>query len=521
MKKTLFSLIMAVVLVSLVLSLSACTPTQPDSTEFDYTVSIVDGSGAPVKDIVYRVMLGEEEVAFGLTNSTGSFGGTVGNGNYKVTLESPFGKEFFYDTSTATFSKDAPNLTITIYDTLDNTMTENLFLQSGSDGKTAVAFRDGAFRVELKTGINYFVFVPTVRGKYEISAVGDSTVSLGYYGVPYYVQTEDILKDGAAESSEKKDGKLYFDIRSYNIVEDYGSTSKYVIGITSSADTAVLLSAKKVEDLEMSPQELPWSEVILKNDPPSYTVPYGTAENINLVDFDITDSSLTVVYNSEDGYYHLGTADGPLMLLRVSTPNAYLDENFTFKNLCENTYFACYIYNEDGSFKSKTSYHEMMLKYIDAADTKYGVVPLDKNLEEAIRNYGEYNKWFELATSFNLFGDFASSVVEENAWLFATCYVDGYASGNSDNPYTMKSEAAVILDGTGEVYLKNNASVALSFTVTNTNGSVKITTDSGVISDATLNVLTVTVEAGGVISISSLSEGELSEVTYTTTTAAE
>ncbi len=519
MKKALLSTFLILALLALALSLSACTPTPPEDTEFDYTVSIVDGAGAPVKDIVYRVMLGEEEVAFGLTNSTGSFSGTVANGSYKVTLESPFGKEFFYDTNTATFSKDAPNLTISIYDTLDKSMTENLFLQSGGDSRTAIAFRDGAFRVELKAGINYFVFVPTVRGKYEISAIGDSTVSLGYYGGPYFVQTEDILKNGEIGGVKKNDGKLYFDIRTQNIGEDYSSTSKYVIGITASADTAVYLSAKKVEDLELSIEEMPWNEIILGNDPPPYNVPYGTSENINLVDFDITDESLTIVYNSEDGYYHLGTADGPLMLLRVSTPNAYLDENFTFKNLCENTYFACYIYNEDGSFKSKTSYHEMMLKYIEAADTKYGVVPLDKNLEEAIRNYGAYNKWFELATTFNLFGDLASRVVEENAWLFATCYVDGYTSGNSDNPYTMKSEATVILDGTGEVYLKNNASVALSFTVTNTNGSVKITTDNGVISDATLDMLTVTVESGGVISISSLSEGELSEVTYTTTTA--
>lgn len=520
MKKSHLSLILVLVLLTLALSLSACTPTTPEDTEFDYTVSIVDGSGAPVKDMVYKVTLGDEEIAFGMTNSTGSFSGTVANGTYKVTVESPFGKEIFYDADTATFSKDAPNLTITIYDTLDGTMTESLFLQSGADSQTATAFRDGAYRVELKTGINYFVFVPTVRGRYEISASGDSTVSLGYYGVPYYVQTEDILKSGATDGAEKKDGKLYFDIRSYNIGEDYGSTSKYVIGITATADVSVLLSAKKVEDLEMNLQELPWSEVILGNDPPSYTIPYGTAENINLVDFDVTDSSLTVVYNSKDGYYHLGTADGPLMLLRVSTPSAYF-ENFSFKSLCENTYFACYLYNEDGSFKSKTSYHDMMLKYIDAADTKYGVVPLDKNLEVAIRNYGAYNRWFELTTQYNLFGDLASSVVAENAWLFAACYVEGYTSGNSDNPYIMKSEATVLLDGTGEVYLKNNASVALTFTLTNTGGMVKITTDSGDISDATLDVLTVTVEAGAVISISSLAEGELAPVTYTTTTATE
>lgn len=518
MKKALLSTILILALLALALSLSACTPTQPEDTDFDYTVSIVDGSGAPVKDMIYKVFSGEEQIRFGLTDATGSFSGTLDNGTYKVTVESPFGKEFYYDAEDATFSEGAPNLTITIYDTLDDSMNEALFFQSGADSSTATAFRDGAYRVELAAGVNYFVFVPNLRGKYEISVSSDALLSLGYYGGPYYVQTEDILKDGASDGAEKKDGKLYFDIRRHNIGEDYASTSKYVIGITASADTSAYLSAKKVEDLEMNLQEMPWSEVILGNAPPSYTVPYGTSENIDLVDFDITDSSLTVVYNSDDGYYHLGTADGPLMLLRVSTPSAYL-EHFSFKSLCESTYFACYIYDEDGTFKSKTSYHDMMLKYIDAADTKYGVVPLDKNLEEAIRNYGAYHNWFDFSSQNNLFGDLASTVKEENAWLFATCYVAGYKSGNATSPYTMKSEATVVLDGTGEVYLMNNSSVALTFKLSNASGSLKISSDNGDVFDESLDELVVVVSSGGSIGISSMTDNGLVEVSYTTEAA--
>ena len=514
MKKALLAAVFVLSLISLMLSLTACTP--PAESDFDYTVSIVDGSGAPVKDVIYKVTLGEEELAFGLTDSTGAFSGTLPGGTYKVTLESPFGDGFYYDAEAAVLTADAPNLTITLYDTLDATLQEALFFQGGGDSTTAIAFRDGAYRVELNAGINYFVFVPTVRGRYEISASGDNTVSLGYYGGPYYVQQDDILKNGASDGAEKLNGNLYFNIRTFNIGDDYSSTSKYVIGITADKNTSVLLSAKKVEELEMNPQELPWNEFILKNDPKAYTVPFGTAENIKLVDFDITDKTQTVVYNSVDGYYHFGTSDGPLVLLRVSTPSAYLD-SFSFKSLCENTFYGCYLYNEDGSFKSKTSYHNMMLKYIDAADSKYGVVPLDKNLEESIKNYGAYNRWFDLTSQFNLFGDLALSVVEENAWLFCACYVEGYETENSDAPYKMKSEGSLVLNGNGAVYLKNEASVAVTFVLKYESGEVKITAEGGDVLDTeATNELTVEVAAGEIISVSSLTAGALVEVTYTT-----
>lgn len=514
MKKALLTAIMILSIFALMLSLSACAPTE--DADFDYTVSIVDSSGAPVKDIIYKVLLGEDEKAFGLTNETGSFSGTLAEGTYKVELDSPFGNSFYYNKDEAVLSAATPNLTITLYEVLDKTVTEGLFFQTGGEPGLAASFRDGAYRVELKAGINYFVFVPTVRGLYEISAGDDSSVSLGYYGGPYYVQSDDIANSGESGGAEKKDGKLYFEIRAFNIGDDYASTSKYVIGITAQNDTAVLLSAKKIANLEMNAQEMPWNEFILQNDPASFTVPFGTAENINLVDFDITDNTQTVVYNSNDGYYHLGTVDGPVMLLRVSTNSKYL-ESFSFKSLCENTFYACYLFNDDGTFKSKISYHDMMLKYINAADSKYGVVPLDKNLAESILNYGKYNRWFDLSSGFNLFGDLASSVVEENAWLFATCYVEGYETDNSDAPYKMKSEGSLVLNGTGAVYLKNEASVAVTFVLKYESGAVKIITDSGEILDTEgSHELTVEVAAGEVISVLSMTQDSLLPVTYTT-----
>ena len=163
----------------------------------------------------------------------------------------------------------------------------------------------------------------------------------------------------------------------------------------------------------MSKEELPWEQYILAKDPEKYV--HQASDNAERIDFDITSADLSVVYNESDGFYHLGAADGPVILVKLAIDSPYLA---SIKTIMETTQLAVYIYGDDGELDRKIDYHSMMQKYVDAADETLGVYPLTSAIKEAFIAIGNAWGWYGSGANAILPID----TVSENAYLFACCY---------------------------------------------------------------------------------------------------
>ena len=148
---------------------------------------------------------------------------------------------------------------------------------------------------------------------------------------------------------------------------------------------------------------------------------------------DVT-QSYTLVYNEADQFYHLNTADGPVVLVRLLSPNDY--SGFAFGNILFGSNIGAYHYDENGEVSDKVLYNDCMHKYIGQisgegenrkfvngmCDDVEGVYPLTKDLEAMFKDYGEYVGYWD-STNPNYLFHGMTNLNMESAWLFACCYM--------------------------------------------------------------------------------------------------
>ncbi|MBQ4070877.1 MAG: hypothetical protein IJD51_00485 [Clostridia bacterium] len=312
----------------------------------------------------------------------------------------------------------------------------------------------GATSVALVAGdMTYFIFTPTVGGIYKFSCVAEGESSIGYYGAPHFVQKEN--------TATIVDGAFRLTIPESAINEGAGGTAQYVIGIRSESTESAVLVIEREDDV---PEELPFVDVRAE----SGAVKYDDPLNDGLVDIDVT-KAVTVVYNEDDGYYHYGSADGPLVLVKITACGNSNLPDFAFASFLSitETDRLCYYFYEGDTVVRKESYNVMIEDYAALAGSR-GLVPLDKTLADSIKKMGEHNGWWEKGGVGYIFGDV--SVNAESAWLFACSYVSPDLYGSSASPIGVRPEEgksfAVRVDADSSTYLKIIGSVGGSFTVT-------------------------------------------------------
>lgn len=392
-----------------------------------YTVRVVDADGNPLPNMIVSLYDGEDLISIKMTDEHGEASCSEKNAltakdtPYTVGVADTKNSDFYYNKSLAVLSDGKEEITLTIFEKTEGLHNETLYLAGGGDnGVTAPVLDDGGYYVELDEGENYFVFLPTRRGQYKISFVSDVGATMGYYGSPHFVQSNDLAStDGTGEVFKKEDS-LFFNIRIFNVGEDYYSSSRYVFRIDADQAGSAIVNVKCADpNLPLSKEELPWEEYILPSDPEKYIPDFVVGGISELTDFDITDPTLKAVYNENDGYYHLGAADGPVILVKLAVDSQYIA---SFKTIMETTQLAIYVYGEDGSLAKKINYHTMMQKYIDAADETLGVYPLTPALKEVFVVIGNAWGWYKSGANgiFSLLAP--GALVEENACLFACCY---------------------------------------------------------------------------------------------------
>ena len=377
------------------------TPDASPENQISYKVTVQNHDGTPARDIIVKIQKGGEEVSFKLVGPTGFATFQLAEDNYTVLVETPAGKALHFDTAAAVLSPDAPEITLTVYEAVANTQPLHAPSKHGGDYARfdAASVGEGSTFIPFNSGdYTYVVFTPTRPGMYEFSCEDDGT-TLTYHGAPINVFENALM--------ETVEGKVSFSITAGSVGSTPDTTAQYVFRLDG-AGNGCMFKATRTGDVPKSPYDEPW---VVPTAPSDALKPYEGATEGTLTDLDVTNPALTVVLGA-DGYYHLNTADGPVVFIRLSSANPYLAD---FKTICDSTRICAYLYNEDGSFDQRISYNELIAEYLTVANAD-GVVPLNQQLADMVKTAGDYMGWWNFSDDLDIFGD--KIVDPAIAWLF-------------------------------------------------------------------------------------------------------
>lgn len=431
MKITMFAKLLSLLLIAVLsLSLFACTGGVEDNNDStlngdtpgdnntsgdgsavtEYTIAVKKYDGVPATDTVVTIMKDGEKVKMNFVNSQGIAKFSLESGTYTFTVESANSDiSYFYDETKCTLSKDSPNAEITVYSAAQKTESITFVINDADVSFDTYIAVVGGMRVTLKKDSPcYFIFTPTESGYYKISS-SDASASVGYHGAPTYPQINNV-------ADMEGDGAFHLNVKDSNIGTNGTGTSQYIISISTESETEIscILKIEREGNYIRDISDEPWQDIIPSKTLSKFDPDFSLG---NLKNLDITDPALTVVFNPQDGFYHLGSATGPLVLVRIATESDYIA---SFTEMCETDRLGAYIYDENGNFVKKESFNELIAKYAEICDEKSGVCPLDKDLEYMIKTVGSFKGWWNYEKGTHIFGDLI--VPEKNAWLFACCY---------------------------------------------------------------------------------------------------
>lgn len=410
--KRIFALLLAAVML---LTLAACggsgeAPAANADGEIEYKVSVVDGTGAPyTSGVIVRFLKDGEQAAMQPVDASGAAVKTLAAGEYAVELMfTGDASEYHYDSEGLSVSAAAPALTITLTYTMS---AEPVALHAQGKEMQAYPVSEGSTYLTLTPGErNYFLYTPTAAGTYAFSSDSEGA-AIGYYGAPHFVQE--------LSAAEVTDNTFSLSIRATMIGEGGGAVS--VIGIDADENTdSCVLTIQRTGDPEWSVEDEPWQVY-----QPTVELKPFTLGSGSLREFDLTASSDT--YNlvlGSDGFYHLDSENGPLVLVRLTKDPKYLP---CFKNILDRSGVNRYFFDDNGEFLKKETYDQCLLAYIECADEESGTYPLTEDLKYIIQQRGEYAGWWDLNGSY-LFVDENQVPVDginaDIAWLFMCCYLN-------------------------------------------------------------------------------------------------
>lgn len=393
-----------------------------EATDPGYRVKVVDAFGAPVTSgVIVRFMQNGEQVSMQPVGEDGIAAKELEAGTYDVELKfTDSDAAYYYDQTGLTISENSDVLEIKLYSALSGQVTSvHAYSLQTQDKKEHDAYSVGlgGTYVELTPGErNYFLFTPTQGGTYEFS-VQDSDAVIGYYGAPHFIQDFTMI--------EPVDNVISESIRDSMIGNNGTGTTVMVLGLDASAeDTGAILTIRRTGEPAWSVEDEPWQVYQPTIELTAYTHPAGAS----LGEFDLT--APTGTYNlvlGADNYYHLDSADGPLVLVRLgekSGGSKYLDP---FETIIAHSGVTKYFYDEEDNFVKKESYTECLYEYVNYDDEQTGLYPLTEDLKYIIQMRGDHYGWFDENSPGYIFYD-QNQIKEtglnpEYSWLFYCCYI--------------------------------------------------------------------------------------------------
>lgn len=406
--KRIIALFLAVVLCAGLLT--AC------GSEAAYEVKVLNAQGEPyTSGVIVKFMKGTEQVAMQPVDAEGVAKKALPKGDYTVELiftdDKITGK---YDAASAVLSADNRSLEIILFNSVIGEGTQ-LFATSPvtGEGKDYTAYQvvAGSTHVSLeKEERNFFLFTPTEAATYKVSIDGEYT--LGYYGSPFFVQD--------ASAAEVKDHAFTISVSASMISKDVTGTSIYVIGIDGGAEAAeCVLTIENIGEPEHTIEDEPWTEYKASHIPTPFTLKLEAGQKLTYVDIKGSTADNQVVYNETDGYYHFGTAQGPLVYINLGkkAPNVSLQVMIQGDGPVGGSPIRHYFFDENGEFAKKEDYTSLLNTYIENMDEKLGVYPLTQDLAYIVQT--ACSGWWDAESPDYIF----EGCNPEIGWMFALCYV--------------------------------------------------------------------------------------------------
>ncbi len=418
--------ILCLVLALTMCTLCACTPsegttgttsTNAPAGPAQYKVTVLDPEGNPcTNDIVVKFMKDGAQAGMQSVDAAGVAAKELERGNYTVEL-------MFMDPDAAYSYADADlqltatktELTINLFNAVG--AAETLFVKLDADttaDRPAYPVKVGQTKVDLEAGTrNFFIFTPKKGGIYKFAITGGAE-AIGYYGATHFVSH--------INSATPVEGEVAvtFEVLESSVSTSGAGTSQLVIGVDAGTAVSGVLSIIRIGDnTPVIPYDVYPTTTVLK--------PYSHPTGAKVEEFDLN-ADYEIVYNESDGYYHVGSENGPLVLLRLGAKSddqcKYLLASMETVNTFEA--YVRYYYNEAGELVSRSNFSPCIFEHVKYVDSATGLYPVTRELRYIIEQRGEAKGWWKLGSANYLFWDKFDQPIpvnEETAWLFNCCYI--------------------------------------------------------------------------------------------------
>lgn len=411
MKNSIFVKIIALT-VCLVLTVSALVSCGA-AGEVTYKVNITDYVGTPyTSGIIVNFMKDGQQVAMQACDDKGVAEKILPAGEYDIEFKFTDGEENYYYEKGSSVSSKENEITVPV---AVKPTGDPYVLTANNNEHDAYYVSVGSTYVDIEKGSRtYFLFAPTAAGNYEFSLKNAGESTLGYYGATHFVQNLNM--------AESKNGKFNISVKSDMIGSGGGGTAVYVLGIDTDESENAIICIERIGDPIKTIEDEPWTVYKATFEMSPYTLP----ESATIKEFDLTASTDTydLVYNDKDGFYHLDSKNGPLVLVRLAEDCDYIA---CFKTMLDRSGVVKYFYNDKGEFEKKESYSECLLEYIECADENEGVYPLTEDLKYIIQQRGDHNGWWDIDNPGYIFKDINgnndTTINPDIAWLLMCCYI--------------------------------------------------------------------------------------------------
>ena len=402
----------------------------PGSKTAHYKVTVIGVDGQPATGVVVKFMAGGEQVAMQTLDMTGVATKELNRGNYTVELMFlDTKKSYYYDTTDLTLTANKTELTIRLAHGLGE---EKETIVVGEVDHEAYYVQPGRTYVTLTAGVKtYFLFKPTEPGVYRVSTA-DNQYFVGYYGMPHFVQSDDV--------SERRDGNaVIFHVSPDMIGNEETGTTILVIGVenTGSSDVQTMLQLERTGAYVN--QEIPIQvyETTAALNPWKLSDHPGTV----VTQFDLTaETGAYTFVKDADGFYHLGTVDGPLVVVFLGrNAEQYLSFLQSYDTILQNTGVSRFEKDENGQYTLKIDFAPCLTDYLGVlddvtsqreggcVDKESGLYPMTDDLMHIIQLHGDYAGWFDATSNTYLFkdgeGNLIPNINADIAWLFMCGYL--------------------------------------------------------------------------------------------------
>ena len=381
-----------------------------------YGLWIADGLGNPISNIFVKIMQNGEMVK--MYPYQGEFlTMDLAIGTYQIVLDlSQLSGSYTFDESLCVLTPEKRSTSIRIFQS--NPEKTSVFVGYPiSADYTAYYVKEGATQVTLTPNdYTFFVFAPTTSATYTVTYECSSELSISYHGGTFFVQGSD-LTDSSNDISRYENG-ISINVYSSNI------GGEYVIAVKSTSATSCVINIKNAGDPGTRIEDAPWTPYLEDEDKGEEQLNISVEGEYSPID--LTDLSITAVYNESDGYYHLGSEDGAIIFIDLTSHSQYVS---SIQTICGHQRMGAYIYDANGNVVEKRSYNELFIQYgmPDNADTPVDPpirVPLTAKLAEAIQSFGDKNGWWKPDSEANIFAPvlLGAPYNQEYAWLLFCGY---------------------------------------------------------------------------------------------------